>query len=816
MVPDQKRSEPARGAVGGAPRALWAALLTLVVLGLLSGMALMLRSTAVERAERALAAGNVTAAESVLRGHLRRSPDDSAARYRLGVLLRSQDAEAALRHFRQIPEDAAEYLDGLRHIAQIFLLTERVEEAERALHVLERADPNDHAVLLSLAELNFYADKYERALSYARRCIALEPTRVQTYLLIAEINDEMKQPVEMIPPLRRAIELDPECYQAHLNLAYAYDHAGKRDQAREEARWCLARNEKERFAHAVLADMAREERLKDLAHQEAGQGKRTSIRLRDVAQTAGIRFCHHSPLSPQRHLHLFFGSGVAWLDFDQNGRPDLFFCQGRAWFQDSVQGSPDDGHSNCLYRNLGDGTFADVTLNAGLADADYSMGTAVGDYNNDGFADLYVNNFGNNDCYRNNGDGTFTELAAGLGIDDGRYGSSCTWADIDRDGDLDLFVVNYLKIDLKNYPLCHRMKDGQEISSVCHPRYLPGEHDVLYRNEGDGTFTDITEIAGLMSEPPRQGLGITTADLDADGDLDFYVANDSVPNQLWINQGNGRFCDEGMLSGTSVNRDGQREAGMGVAIGDIEGDGRFDLFVTNYFNESNTLYRNQGELFFLDVTDELGVRAPSWTRLGLGVSLFDADGDGWLDLFVANGHVEDGLEESGRDEPFAQLPQLFQNDSGKRFWDISDAVGDYFRRQVVGRAVATADFDGDGRLDLAVLHLNGPAALLRNETQSAANVLQVELIGRQSDRDAIGAVLEVVVGNRKLLRLRKGSSGYLSCDEARLVIGIGQSPTVDRLLVHWPSGHRERWCSLPVNEPLRLVEGSGESEREKE
>ncbi len=547
-----------------------------------------------------------------------------------------------------------------------------------------------------------------------------------------------------------------------------------------------------------------------------GWGQESQIRFNDVAEAAGIRFQHHSPLSPERHIHLFMGSGLAWTDYDRDGRPDLFFCQGRAWNKNDNDTQHKPTRSNQLFRNLRDGTFTDVTQAAGFADVRYSMGVAVGDYDNDGFSDLYVSNFGRNAFYRNNGDGTFTEQAAKLGLDDERYGASCTWADIDGDGNLDLFVVNYLKIDRNNYPLCHHKEAGLKLAASCHPRYLPAEFDILYHNEGDGRFTDVSQQSGLRKGQARQGLGIIAADLDGDNDVDFYVANDSVPNQLWVNQGDGTFRDRGILSGTAVNRTGRWEAGMGVVAGDVDGDGRFDLFVTNYFRETNTLYRNEGANFFLDVTDEVGLAAPSRLVLSFGTSLLDADNDGWLDLFVANGHVQDRFERFGRNEPFAQLPQFFRNDRGRRFQEVSRKVGDYFRRKVVGRGSAAADFDRDGRCDLAVLHLNGAAALLRNESESIGKSLQVQLVGISSNRDAIGAVVEVTVGKRRLLRSRIGSSSYLSCDEGPLLIGIGESRTVDRLSVRWPSGRREHWPAVPADGPavpadgpLRLIEGTG-------
>ncbi|NQV26614.1 MAG: CRTAC1 family protein [Rhodopirellula sp.] len=532
-----------------------------------------------------------------------------------------------------------------------------------------------------------------------------------------------------------------------------------------------------------------------------------SLQFEDVSKQAGINFQHYSPLTPERHLHLFMGSGAAWLDYDRDGWPDLYFGQGQAWNDDGQKSPP----SNRFLSNTGDGTFRDVTVNANLVNVDYSMGVAVGDFDNDGFADIYVSSYGLNRLYHNNGDGSFSEIATSRRLDDDRFGASCTWADIDGDGNLGLFVTNYLKLDKNDYPLCRRSESGHTYYSGCHPRYQKHEYDILFRNKGDGTFADISKDAGLLSEPARCGLGVVATDLDNDGDVDFYVANDTVHNQLWINDGHGKFTDEALLTGVAVNRIGIAEAGMGVATGDVDGDGLSDLFVTNYFNESNTLYRNEG-FAFTDVTSEYGLAAPSQMRLAFGASLFDIDNDGWLDLFVANGHVNTDHQDPGRNEPFAQLPQLFHNQNGRRFRDVSAQGGDYFKRHLVGRASCVADFDRDGRLDLAVQHLNGPASLLRNNTTPTGHVVQLELVGTKSARDGNNAVVRVVVGGRQIMRAVVGSSSYLSSSDIRLVIGIGEYEIADSIEVRWPGGRRESWRSVPTASVQRLIEGTGSSD----
>ena len=529
----------------------------------------------------------------------------------------------------------------------------------------------------------------------------------------------------------------------------------------------------------------------------------------DVAKAVGLEFQHYSPLTPERHLHLFMGSGLGWLDHDLDGWPDLYCCQGAAW---PARPETSLARSNQLFRNR-QGQFENVTSVCGLKNFEYSMGVAVGDFDNDGFPDLYVSSFGPDSLYRNHGDGTWSEVIGQPVLNDERFSASCTWTDIDGDGDLDLYVTNYLKLDRANYPLCSSVEGGKRIPGGCHPHYQPHEHDLLIRNEGDGTFSDISKAAGLLAETPRAGLGVVAGDFDEDGDQDFYVANDTVNNQLWMNSGQGTFTDEAVTMGVAVNGLGVAGAGMGLAAGDVDGDGLTDLFVTNYFNETNTLYRND-RVAFTDVSAEFGLAAPSRQRLGFGTSLLDANHDGWLDLFIANGHVQSYPPELDRRAPFAQLQQLFLNQQGVRFQEVSAKAGPYFLKPVVGRSSAVADFNRDGRADLAVLHLNGPVAVLRNEFAGPARSLSLRLIGRTGNRDAIGARVELRIGDRTLVRFCQGSQGYLSTDERLVRFGLGEASQVDAVTVRWPSGKQETWGELsagqmPAGQTRTLWEGTG-------
>ncbi|MFO1003234.1 MAG: CRTAC1 family protein [Planctomycetaceae bacterium] len=531
------------------------------------------------------------------------------------------------------------------------------------------------------------------------------------------------------------------------------------------------------------------------------------LQFTNVTADWKLDFQHYSPLTPERHLHLFMGSGLAWIDHDRDDWPDLFFCQGAA-FPTVETVKPE--HSDQLFRNR-NGSFENITELAGLRNFDYSMGTAVGDYDNDGFQDLYVSSYGPNHLYKNNGDGTWSEIADQPVLNDKRFGASCTWADVDADGDLDLYVANYLQLPPNDYPLCSHDEGGKRYPGGCHPRFQKHEYDILFRNDGEGTFADISQEAGLMSETPRAGLGVFVFDTDEDRDLDFYIANDTVHNQLWVNSGRGTFVDDALVTGVAVNGFGVAEAGMGVNGGDIDGDGRIDLFVTNYFNETNTLYRNDG-IAFTDVTAEYGLGAPSKQRLGFGTTFIDVNNDGWLDIFVANGHVQSYPPELERHTPFAQLPQLFLNRNGQRFEEISLNAGSYFMTKVVGRSSGMADFDRDGRSDLAILHLNDSAAILRNDSESNNHSVTIELIGTRTDREAIGAFIDAKLGDRRIVRLCNGSVSYLASDERRTQIGIGEQKILDRVTVRWPSGLTESWRSLGINGVHKLIEGRGDAE----
>lgn len=524
------------------------------------------------------------------------------------------------------------------------------------------------------------------------------------------------------------------------------------------------------------------------------------IKFEDATDQLDIQFRHHSPFTPQRHTHLTMGSGVGWIDFDHDGRPDLYCCQGNAF-----KGADEAERTSVrdeLLRNHPSGVFVPAPL---LGTYEYSMGVTIGDFDNDGFDDLYVTCFGPDQLLRNNGDGTFEQRSIESPDARSQFGAGCTWIDADSDGNLDLFVVNYLTFDPDNYQICQATYLGTTIYVTCHPRRVPPAADVFYRNLGDSRFADQSAVSELHSAAAKQGLGVVAADLDRDGDTDLYVANDSVENQLWSNSGKGTFTEEGALSGVALNRMAQREAGMGIAVADIDANGLLDLFVTNFFAETNTLYRNEGSLFFLDVTDECGLAEPGRLRLGFGTVFLDADNDGWPDLFVANGHVYDRMEEIGRPEPFGQKALLLKNVEGKQFVDNSNRSGQYFTEPVVGRGCAVADYDRDGRPDLAVQHLHDDLRILHNQTSHVGKFIRLELIGTKSNRSAIGALLDVTIDGRTSAVPHLAGCSYLSANEGVLTIGTGDASTAT-VTVNWPGGERESW-ELKCPEHAILIEG---------
>lgn len=528
----------------------------------------------------------------------------------------------------------------------------------------------------------------------------------------------------------------------------------------------------------------------------------------DCTNDAGIDFVHFDPATPHHYIQETIGSGLAWIDYDNDGWPDLFCAQ--AGPVRPTRG--DDASPTCrLYRNRGDRTFRDVTVKAGVALRGFGQGCAVGDYDNDGFDDLVVTLLGGLVLYHNNGDGTLTDVTSRSGLKNPHWGTSCAWGDIDNDGFLDLYVCNYVEVDIDRYPDCETGTPPQRY--ICPPTVFPHAHHALFRNNHDGTFTDISRSSGIASVAPAPGLGVVLVDLDGDGLLDIYVANDMKPQYLFHNQGGGRFVEKGLLSGCALGPSGRPVAGMGVAAGDVDGSGRPSLFVTNFQNEPNLLYRNRGDLLFTESSTLSGLGIPSVSRLGFGTSLCDVDLDGRLDIAVANGHIHRNAQEL-YSAPFAQKAQLFLGDGKGRYRDVSPHAGAYFRADHVGRGLAASDFDRDGRPDLVFGHCGGPIVILQNRTETANSWLALELMGdgKRSNRNAIGARVEVWCGQSRQVRFLNGGGSYLSANERRLLVGLGENRTACRIKVRWPSGQEQEFPEVNVRHAWRLREGKPQAE----
>ncbi len=527
----------------------------------------------------------------------------------------------------------------------------------------------------------------------------------------------------------------------------------------------------------------------------------------DVAAKAGLTFRHFDPATPQHLIPETMGSGLGWIDYDADGWPDLFCVQ-----DGPLPPAVDPGQTHKLYRNNRDGTFTDVTEAVGLNASGFGVGCAVGDYDNDGFDDLVVTYLGGVRLFHNEpapgapGGRRFAEVAERAGLSDPHYGTSCAWADLDGDGFLDLYVCNYVEVDPAKPVTCKHADKG--VYYQCSPTAFPYTTHRLYRNNRNGTFADVTHESGLGALPPAPGLGVIVLDLDGDGKPDIYVANDMNPAYLLRNLGGMRFEEVGRRAGCALGPGGARIAGMGVEAADLDGSGRPSLFVTNFQSSPNVLFVNRGKLLFDELSYPSGLGGPSLSRLKFGTCALDVDLDGNLDLAVANGHVQRVAKEVFG-VPYAQDAQLFLGDGRGKFRDGSAAAGSGFSKPRVGRGLAQADFDGDGRPDLAMSGVGEQVALFRNRHETTNKWLALDLVGNgtTSNRSAIGARVEIVTGGRTLVRFVPGGGSYLSASDRRLVVGLGATGAVERVTVSWPDGQRQEFRDLSENRRWRLTQG---------
>ena len=680
------------------------------------------------------------------------------------------DNRVAARCFWECVKLDANHQEANYQLGQVLLALGRAEDGRP---FLERAELLQRYVnTVKLAVENTSIDSFDQAGELAETLGLVWEAYAWNYLA-SQVRGDQSQSAQKCQQLR----------------AQYFDRARPKSRNRSEANPALSIDLSEYpiFDHGAVGGSRREDAL---------SLPPTSVAFRDQAMELGLGFQYFNGGDPSqdiRRMYEFTGGGTAALDFDGDTWPDIYMTQGSAW----PPSREDSSHVDRLFRNEGT-RFVDVTQRCGISELSFSQGTAVGDFDNDGFVDLYVANIGANQLFHNNGDGTFSVVNHTRDENDKRWTTSCVIVDVNRDGLPDLYDVNYLRGE-------HVFKMECGGGGVCMPQTFPSEQDQLHLNLGDGTFTNVTATAGIEREGGK-GLGIVASDFDEDGAIELLIANDSETNSYFRIESRAdrspHFSEEAMLRGVAMNRDGRAEACMGIATGDADEDGKLDIYVSNFYQESNTLYLQDAVGYFRDATLQARLHDPSMYVLGFGTQFIDTDLDGRFDLFVANGHIDD-FRESG--QPFRMKPQFYENNGKGRFTERSE-IGSYFRGEYLGRSVTRLDWNKDGRDDLLIGHLDVPAALLTNETTMVGNHVAIHLRSTVGARDAVGATVRLIANGRTLVRQLTAGDGYQASNERRLVFGLGTETRVDALTVHWPSGYLQSFANVSANSELMLVE----------
>src|SRR6266852_5381796 len=527
-----------------------------------------------------------------------------------------------------------------------------------------------------------------------------------------------------------------------------------------------------------------------------------SIQFRDVTQQAGIHFVHNNGAFGKKFLPETLGPGVAFIDYDNDGWPDIFLVNGMDW-----PGHVQKHATPKLYHNNHDGTFTDVTHKAGLDVEIYGLGVAVGDYDNDGFDALFVTALGQSRLFHNNGNGTFTDVTQKAGLSGPReLSTSAAWVDFDKDGHLDLVVGNYVQWTQETDLYC--TLDGKS-KSYCTPESYKGTAARLWHNRGDGTFEDATQKAGL-GDPTSKTMGIAVLDYDNDGWPDLLFSNDTQPNKLYRNNGNGTFSEKGVIAGIAFSEDGVARAGMGVDAADYDHSGYPSVMITNFSNQMLSLYHNEGKGLFVDEAPQSAIGRASLLTLGFGCFFFDYDLDGWPDVLVANGHIDADIQRVQSNVKYAMPPHLFRNTGKGKFEEVTQSLGQAFATARVGRGAAYADFNNDGRLDVLLSTNGGPVYLFRNDAQGPAasnKSLRIKLIGTKSNRNGLGAIVRVTSGGETQTQMLRSGSSYLSASELVLTFGLAQREKADSIEIRWPSGQVDRLSGVSAGQTVTLTEG---------
>ena len=528
------------------------------------------------------------------------------------------------------------------------------------------------------------------------------------------------------------------------------------------------------------------------------------VRYTDVCESAKITFQQDSTQTDEKYYLETMGTGVAWIDYDQDGLMDLYFVQSGA--TDIYK--PPHPLRSALYHNNGDGTFTDVTDKTGVGgEGHYGQGVAVGDFDNDGYPDLYVTGYGRAILYHNNGNGTFTDVTAKAGVaDEGGWSTSAGWFDYDKDGWVDLVVTNYIDWSPKNNIWCGERRPGYR--SYCHPGNYKGQRIKLYHNNHDGTFSDLSDASGV-GKPEAKGMGVVLADFNNDGWPDIAIANDSWPNFLFINKHDGTFEDVSLVSGFAASEDGRYEAGMGIDAGDVDGDGWQDLYVTHLDFELNRLYRNSQDGTFTDETFRSGIGNKAVLMSGVAMKFLDYDNDGWNDILQANGSMLDNVALYHSEVSYKEPLLMFRNLGNGHFEKVSESLGPDFMRPIVGRGLATADYDNDGDIDIVTNNRGNYPSLLRNDGGNANHWLTIQLIGTKSNRDGTGASLKLTSEGFVHVEQAKGGGSYMSASDPRIHFGLGKRTKIEKLEITWPSGQVDRLSNLPIDQIITVKEGAG-------
>jgi tetratricopeptide (TPR) repeat protein len=752
------------------------------------------------------------------------------------IIDQSEAAETWLKQgLATYPDDA----ELLGYAARAAVDTGRPSAAiSLADQALAREPANVHA-LLARARASVGRARWDEALRDAERAVAAEPSDPSALQLLLKIEarlglkeraaatrargDRARERMKAMDELSGQIALHPDdpkllwkmgetaresgsyllasrCYQAALALEPSFQPA--RDGLAQ-----VGAGRPDRLPPAsVAATGIAPARLLSNGTPRGGPETPSPIRFTEVARQAGISFCHFSGITEKKYMPTGFGSGAAIFDYDNDGKLDLYFATATLLPLGTARAGP-----NRLYKNLGAGRFQDVTDSSGLGFVGFCHSIVVGDIDNDGDQDVFLCNYGPNALFLNEGNGRFRDISKRAGIDRPNWSLGGAFLDYDQDGDLDLYVANYGQWQLpEDDRYC---TDGKEsagtsdprLRTFCSPKSIRPAKHFLYRNNGDLTFTDVTDAAGVGRGDGR-GFGVVAADINGDGRIDLYVANDQCPNFVFLNLGGGRFLDVTESSGAGFDAHGLTRAGMGVDAEDVDGDGRPDLLVTNYWNEPNSLFINLGDGIFEDRTSASGMAVDSYPWVGWGCALADFDNDGWQDCFVANGHYDNNLELFGHNSPYAQPPLLHRNVNGKRFALATREAGPYFAASHAGRGSAFGDLDDDGDIDIVVNQMDGRPALLRNDTSTTNHWLRLVLVGTVSNRDAVGTKVEVELKDRTIWRQRKGGASLYSAHDPRLLIGIGQDALARRVTIRWPSGRVTRAEHLAANRTYRFNE----------